>query len=78
MENNGYYRPLSCHPGKEYFLKITTGSGAAHYEQVEFLGYRPHPGELVVRDGVKARVIYRVDLFQRTDEAGSSSVDAGQ
>jgi hypothetical protein len=73
MNKNGYSRPDSCRVGEQYYLKNTAKNGIARYERVEFLGYRPHPGELVVRDKVKTRVIYRIDLFQRQGEDGKNS-----
>jgi len=65
VEKNGYYHPASFENGKEYLLQIKNGSGKGEYKKVLFLGYRAHPGELIVRVGERSRKVYRVDLFQR-------------
>jgi len=65
METNGYYLSESCISGSEYYLKIKSNNGISNYKKVVFLSYRPHPGEVLVRDGNKSRMVYRSDLFAR-------------
>jgi len=65
MELNGYYLSESCISGSEYYLKIKSNNGISNYKKVVFLSYRPHPGEVLVRDGNKSRMVYRSDLFTR-------------
>ena len=65
MGINGFYRPESLENGKEYLLRLGRHPGEKEYKIVLFLGYRPHPGEVVVRDGDLAKMVYRVDLFEK-------------
>ncbi len=65
MEKNGYYKPESCRSGTEYYLKIKSSNGFSKFERVVFLSYRPHPGEILIRDGNRSRMAYRSDLFIR-------------
>jgi hypothetical protein len=65
MGMDEYTQPQSCITGRRYFLKITHKETMATYQSVEFIGYRPHPAEVLVHDGIRARVIHRNDLFQK-------------
>ncbi len=65
MEKNGYYLPDSCLAGNEYYLGIKSNSEFPEYRKVIFLSYRPHPAEVMVRDGNRSRMVYRSDLFTR-------------
>ena len=65
MEINGYYHPESCQKGRIYFVREENNSTTNKYKKVEFLDYRPHPGELLIKeDGVK-KVIHRRTLYSR-------------
>jgi len=64
MGKNGYYPVESCKRGKEYFLRSLNDSGTMRYKRVEFWNYRPHPGEITIKDGDMIRLAYRADLFQ--------------
>ena len=47
-------------------IKTTkSNSTKVEYKHVEFVGYRPHPGELVIREDGDVRVIYRRQLYAR-------------
>ena len=65
MKNNGYYLPDSCREGNEYYLRIKLNSEIQEYKKVIFLGYRPHPAEVMIREGNRSRMVYRSDLFTR-------------
>ena len=65
MEINGYYHPESCQKGRVYFVREENNSTTNKYKKVEFLDYRSHPGELLIKeDGVK-KVIHRRTLYSR-------------
>ena len=68
MKNNGYCTPETCHEGREYFIKDKSVLQDDKYLQVEFLGYRPHPGEVVIKAQGKVRVIHRRLIFVRKRE----------
>jgi len=65
MEKNGYCLPDSCLAGNEYYLRIKSNSEFSEYRKVLFLSYRPHPAEVMVREGNRSRMVYRSDLFTR-------------
>jgi hypothetical protein len=65
MNKNGFYRPERCQTGEEYFIMKEKNSTKVEYKHVEFVSYRPHPGELVIREDGVARVIYRRQLYAR-------------
>ncbi len=65
MKKNGYYLPGSYMAGSEYFLKIKSNSEFLEFRRVIFLGYRPHPGEVTIREGNRSRMVYRSDLYAR-------------
>ena len=65
MNKNGFYRPESCREGEEHFIMKEKDSTKVEYKHVEFVSYRPHPGELVTREDGVARVIYRRQLYAR-------------
>ena len=65
MKKNGYYWPETCKSGQGYYLKIISDTGKPIFRSVIFLDYRPHPGEVLVRDGKVTRKVYRLDLFTR-------------
>ncbi len=63
MDQNGYYLPVSCKAGNKYYLKIESNSEVAEFKLVVFVGYRPHPAEVFIRDEDKIRMAYRQDLY---------------
>jgi len=65
MEQNGYYQPVTCIPGERYYMKNDKQKTPTQYKRVEFISYRPHPAEVVIREGKKPRVIHRAYLFQK-------------
>ena len=38
------------------------------YRKVEFIGYRPHPAEVLVEDKNIRKVVHRVNLYQKNDK----------
>jgi hypothetical protein len=65
MINNSFYRPERCRVGEEYYIVEKRNSPNVEYKPVEFVSYRPHPGELLIREDGVARVIYRRQLYAR-------------
>ena len=65
MKNNGYCIPETCYEGKDYFIRDKSELKDSKYIPVEFLGYRPHPGEVVIKVLGKVRVIHRRLIFVR-------------
>ena len=65
MNKNGFYRPERCRKEEEYYIEDDENSKDVEYKTVEFVSYRPHPGELVIREDGVARVIYRRQLYAR-------------
>lgn len=77
MERNGYYLTESCKLGKEYYIKVKSDLEHAKFKKVKFLSYRPHPGEVMVRDGNRSRMVYRSNLFSRQDDLKKIGVHNG-
>ncbi len=67
MEINGYYQPESCQKGRIYFIRDENNSTAAKYKMVEFIDYRPHPGELLIKENGVTRAIHRRLLYSRNE-----------
>jgi hypothetical protein len=67
MKANGYYQPESCQKGRIYFVYDENNSTGNMYKKVEFLDYRPHPGELVIKEDGVTKVIHRRLLYSRNN-----------
>ena len=65
MNESGYYQPENCRLGEIYFIQEKKNSTEKSFKEVEFLSYRPHPGELVIKEDGVARIIHRRLLFSR-------------
>ena len=65
MNKNGFYRPESCRIGEEYFIREENNSPIIEYKTAVLVSYRPHPGELLIRENGVVRVIYRRQLYAR-------------
>lgn len=65
MNKNGYYQPESCREGQVYFIRDESKLTSIKYKQVEFLDYRPHPGELIIKEDGVTKVIHRRLLYSR-------------
>jgi len=63
MEGKNYYQPESCRFGGEYFIKEDSPDADSAYTRVEFISYRPHPGEVVVKQGETLLVVHRTFLY---------------
>jgi len=59
MKTKGYYQPESYQKRLVYFAYDENNSTENKYKKVEFLGYRPHPGELLIKDNGVIKVIHR-------------------
>ena len=60
-----FTQPETCQTGQAYFLKIERNGSGPIYQPVSFLAYRPCPGEVLVHDGLKPRVVHRTYLYQK-------------
>ena len=69
MSGNDCYLPRSYNLGENYFIKVKNDDGIAELNMVVFISYRPHPGEVLVRDGNKTRMVYRSELFSRSADS---------
>ena len=67
MDMNRYYRPESCQKGQIYFVCNENNSASNKYKEVEFVDYRPHPGELLIKEDGVTKVIHRRLLFSRNN-----------
>ena len=67
MEMNGYYQPESCQKGQAYFIYDENNSTGNKYKKVEFVDYRPHPGELLIKENGVTKVIHRKLLYTRNN-----------
>jgi len=65
MEMNEYYQPESCRKGRVYFVRVENNPIDKKYKKVEFLDYRPHPGELLIKEDGVTKVIHRRMLYSR-------------
>ena len=78
MGGNGYYLPGSYNLGEDYFIKVNNNNGQAEFNVVVFVSYRPHPGEVIVRDENRTRMVYRSDLFSHSIDDDESEVKLKQ
>ena len=65
MKTKGYYQPESCQKKLVYFVYDENNSPESKYKKVEFLDYRPHPGELLIKENGVIKVIHCKLLFSR-------------
>lgn len=65
MHTENYFQPDTCIPGKEYYIKIKDPDMTSKYKSVRFIGYCPHPAEIIIRDGIRTKVIHRIYLLQK-------------
>ncbi len=65
MGMNEYYQPESCQIGQIYFVCDENNSAGNKYKKVELVDYRPHPGELLIKEDGVTKVIYRRLLYAR-------------
>ena len=77
MNRYRYYQPETCVPGKEYFLMIKKPDSSTVFREVKFIGYRPHPAEVLVEDGNIRKVVHRINLFQKNGK-GIEQVRSGE
>lgn len=75
MEVNGYYQPESCQKGRVYFVRKENSSTVNKYKKVEYLDYRPHPGELLIKEDGITKVIHRRTLYSRNKESISGTCE---
>lgn len=71
MGQEKYIQPDSCEINKRYYIKLNGKGSDPRYQEVRFLGYRPHPAEVLVHDGEKSRVIHRCILYMKESGDGS-------
>ena len=65
MRHEIYFQPDTCIPGKLYYIKVNGIDSATIYKSVKFVGYCPHPAEVVIRKNGRNKVIHRVNLLQK-------------
>ena len=70
MEQDKYIQPDSCEMNRSYYVKTNGRGSGASYQKVRFLSYRPHPAEVLIHDGEKARVIHRCILYEKGSNNG--------
>ena len=73
MRQGIFIQPASCQADGMYYLRINQNGFGWAYQRVKFLAYRPHPAEVLVHDGHKARVVHRRFLYCKEPENDSSS-----
>ncbi len=52
---------------KLYFVSDENNSAGNKYKKVEFVDYRPHPGELLIKEDGVTKVIHRRLLYARNN-----------
>lgn len=72
MDQLEYCQPESCRAGGRYLLKCASDGMGWEFREVTFIGYRPHPGEVVVDAGEGPRIVHRLLLFQRGEDREES------
>jgi hypothetical protein len=65
MEYENYFQPGTCIPGKHYYIKTKGLDSKTKVKSVVFVGYCPHPAEVIVRKDGRIKVIHRVYLLQK-------------
>ena len=63
MSQETYIQPASCVKDQYYYLKVSGNGREAKYLVVRFVGYRPHPAEILIDDGNQIRMVHRSLLF---------------
>ena len=72
-----YSQPETCVPGEQYYLLIKKPDLSTVFRKVKFIGYRPHPAEVLVEDRNIKKVIHRVNLFQKNGK-GKEQAKSGR
>ena len=65
MNHENYFQPDTCIPGEQYYIKTKGHDLTTKVKRVIFVGYCPHPAEVVVRKDGRTKVIHRVYLLQK-------------
>ena len=65
MQYENYFQPDTLIQGKLYYVKTTYSDLPIELLPVMFVDYRPHPAEVLVREGSRTKVIHRVNLLQK-------------
>ena len=60
-----YSQPETCSPDEQYYLLINKPDLSPVFRKVKFIGYRPHPAEVLIDDGNIKKVIHRLHLYQK-------------
>jgi hypothetical protein len=77
VENNGYYLPDSCIEGETYYVRDDYTAMVNSYQPVIFLSYRPHPGEVLIKENGEIRVMQRRYLLTLKQEKTGSDSQTG-
>lgn len=67
MNHYCYCQPETCVPGEQYYLLIKKSDLSAVFRKVKFIGYRPHPAEVLIEDRNIKKVIHRLNLYQKNN-----------
>jgi len=65
MHRENYFQPDICIPGKQYYIKTKGLDSTTKVKSVVFVGYCPHPAEVIVQKDGRSKVIHRVFLLQK-------------
>jgi ABC-type siderophore export system fused ATPase/permease subunit len=71
MDRYEYWQPGTFQVGNRYFLISRQNGSGKQFTEVVFIGYRPHPGEIIVDDGTGPQVVHRHYLYRKNDPASS-------
>ncbi len=77
MNRYRYNQPETCVPGEQYYLLIKRPDLSKEFRKVKFIGYRPHPAEVLIEDRNIKKVIHRINLFQKNGK-GKEQAKTGE
>lgn len=69
MEGKVYFQPETCVPGELYYIKVKENGSRTKYHSVKFIGYCPHPAEVIVRNNGRTKVVHRIYLYQKNGKS---------
>jgi hypothetical protein len=70
MDPEGYYQPKSCEINQRYYLRVVKNGSEVNFQRVRFIGYCPHPAEILIHDGKRIKVVHRTFLYLKESRSG--------
>ena len=72
MSQDKFIQPESCTGEQRYYLKIAKNDRGSDFQEVRFIGYRPHPAEILIDDGHRVRMVHRYLIYIKLSGDGEN------